>query len=104
MQIKANALTKTLVWTVGMVTQSTEETRERMALAHKEAQDLVAGIPKENGSARPRIETCFRRSDAYRAVDDVACVGWVLTAIQERVNESRTYLIGASCGRSSTNR
>lgn len=87
MHEEAKALTKTLVWTVGMITQSTPESRERMALAYREAQELVSNIPKENGSARPRIKACFARSDAYRAADDVACVGWILTAIQERVNE-----------------
>lgn len=30
---------------------------------------------------------CFKRSDPYRAADDIACVGWILTALQERVNE-----------------
>lgn len=36
---------------------------------------------------RPRIMVCFERSDACRAANDIACVGWILTAIQERVNE-----------------
>lgn len=30
---------------------------------------------------------CFHRSDAYKAADDIACVGWILTAIEVRVNE-----------------
>jgi hypothetical protein len=80
-------LTETLVWAVSMITKSTAENRQRIASAYQEAQELVAGIPKENGSARPRILACFQRSDAYRATDDVACIGWTLAAIQERVNE-----------------
>ena len=80
-------LSETLVWTCGMVLQSGTEDRQRIALAYQEAQELVAGIEKDNGNARPRIVACFERSDAYRAAEDVACVGWILTAIQERVNE-----------------
>lgn len=30
---------------------------------------------------------CFTRSDAYTAADDIACIGLMLTAVQERVNE-----------------
>jgi len=68
-----------------MIAQSGPDDRQRIALAHKDAQELVAGIPLDN--ARPRIEACFKRSAAYRAEDDIACVGWILTALQERVNE-----------------
>ena len=87
MNDETQALSKTLIWTVGMIAQSGPEDLERISSAYREAQELVAGIPKDNGDARPRIITCFARSDAYRAADDIACVGWILTAIQERVNE-----------------
>ncbi|WP_440410595.1 hypothetical protein [Neorhizobium petrolearium] len=80
-------LSKTLLWTLGMIAQSGPEDRNRIAVAYREAQELVAGIPKDEGDARPRIIACFARSDAYRAAGDIACVGWILTAIQERVNE-----------------
>ncbi len=70
-----------------MVLQSVPEDRQRIALAYQEAQELVASIPKDNGDARPRIVACFKRSDTYRAADDATCAGWMLTAIQERVNE-----------------
>lgn len=84
---EAEAMFKTLEWTFGMIAQSGPEKRQYMADAYREAQELIANIPKENGDARPRILACFARSDAYRAVEDDACVGWVLSAIQERVNE-----------------
>jgi hypothetical protein len=80
-------LSKSLVWTVGMITQAGPDERERVANAYREAQDLVAQIPKTDEGARPRIVACLHRSDKYRAVEDIACVGWILTAIEERVNE-----------------
>lgn len=80
-------LSKTLVWTVGMITQAGPGERERVANAYREAQDLVAQIRKTKEGARPRIVACFHRSDEYRAAEDIACVGWILTAIEERVNE-----------------
>ncbi|MDZ7875643.1 MAG: hypothetical protein U5N27_22695 [Rhizobium sp.] len=84
---EAKAMFKTLEWTFGMIAQSGPEKRQYMADAYCEAQELIARILKENGDARSRILACFERSDAYRAVDDDACVGWILSAIQERVNE-----------------
>lgn len=87
MNEEPQAMFKTLEWTVGMIAQSSPDDRKRIALAYQEAQRVVDTIPKDNGSARPRIVLCFARSDAYRAVEDIACVGWVLTAMQERVKE-----------------
>lgn len=84
---ETEALGRDLIWTLGLITYSGPEDRQRIALAYSQAQELVASIPKDNGDARPRIVACFERSDAYKAADDVACAGWLLTAMQERVNE-----------------
>jgi len=84
---ETEALSKTLLWTSGMVLQSNPEDRQRIALAYQEALELVVSIPKDNGDASPRIVACFERSNAYRAANDIACVGWILMALQERVNE-----------------
>ncbi|RMI14609.1 hypothetical protein DA102_035955 [Sinorhizobium meliloti] len=70
-----------------MITQSGPEDRQRIALAYRQAQELTASIRKDNGDARPRIVACCEHSDACRAADDVACAGWLLTAMQEWVNE-----------------
>lgn len=48
---------------------------------------MVAAIPKDKGDARPRIVACFERSNAYKKAGDLAYAGWLLTAMQERVNE-----------------
>lgn len=84
---EARAMFKTLEWTFGMIVQSDPNRLQHIANAYNEAQELIATIPKDNGNPRPRIIACFARSDAYRAVEDDACVGWVLSALQERVNE-----------------
>lgn len=84
---EAEAMFKTFEWTIGMITQSGPEERRHIADAYQEAQKLIASIPKDAGDARSRIVACFERSDRYRAVNDSACVGWALSAIQERVNE-----------------
>ncbi|WP_018240820.1 hypothetical protein [Ensifer sp. BR816] len=87
MENEAEHLSQTLAWTCGMIAESSPEDRRRIALAYRQAQELIAGIPLDGGDARPRIVACFKRSDTYRAADDIACVGWILTAIQERVNQ-----------------
>lgn len=84
---EAGAMFKTLEWTFGMIKQIDPDRLQHIANAYSEAQELIATIPKENGNPRPRIIACFARSDAYRAVDDSAGVGWVLSALQKRVNE-----------------
>ena len=87
MNDETKAISKTLQWTIGMIMQSEPRNIERISLAYQEACVLVGSIPKDNGDARPRIVACFGKADLYRAVDDVASVGWILMAIQERVNE-----------------
>ncbi|TCU15619.1 hypothetical protein EV130_1203 [Rhizobium azibense] len=87
MESEVEALSKTLAWTCGVIAQSDPEERQRIAAAYRQAQTLIAGIPLEGGDARRRIVACIERSDTYRAVEDIACVGWIMTAIQERVNE-----------------
>ncbi|TKB05766.1 MAG: hypothetical protein E5V75_35445 [Mesorhizobium sp.] len=87
MKNKIESLSKTLVWAADAVLQSGLEDRQRIAFPYQEAQELVAGIPKHNGDARPRIVACFARSDACRAAEDIACVGWILMALQERTEE-----------------
>lgn len=80
-------LMKTLMFTLGVIVDNEGEKRQRIADAYAEAQELVATIAPENGSARPRIVACIHRSDAYRAKDDIAAAGWILTAIRERIAE-----------------
>jgi len=65
-------VTKTLIW---------------IATAYLEGQTYVAGLDKADGDARPRIVARFRKSNEYRAADDIACVRWILTPLQEGVNE-----------------
>lgn len=80
-------LSETLAFTVGLILQSDADSRHRIALAYQEAQQLVATIPPDNGDIYPRVVACFKRFDAYKAAEDIACAGWMLTAVQERVKE-----------------
>ncbi len=81
-------LLDTLMFTVKVITQSDVEGKQRIANAYQDARSLVATIGLDDeGSARPRITACFERFNAYKAADDLAAAGWILTAIQERVAE-----------------
>jgi hypothetical protein len=80
-------LSKTLVFTLSVIIESDAEKRQRIALAYQEAELLVATIPLDNGGARLRIEACIKRFDRYKAAGDVASAGWMLKAVQERVEE-----------------
>ena len=44
-------------------------------------------MPKTVEGARAGMGASVHLSGRYRAVEDIACVGWILTAIEERVNE-----------------
>lgn len=77
----------TLAFTIGLILKSDERDRHRIALAYQEAQTLVASIPLDNGDARPRITACFEHYETYRAADDIAAAGWMLTAIETRLRE-----------------
>ncbi|WP_428429473.1 hypothetical protein [Pararhizobium sp.] len=80
-------LSKTLVFTLGVIINSDEENRQRIAVAFQEAKLLVEKISLDNGGARLRIEVCVKHFNRYKAAGDVACAGWILKAIQERVDE-----------------
>jgi hypothetical protein len=80
-------LSRTFVFTLSVIVDSDPEKRQRIAVAYQEAEQLVATIPLDNGDARPRIEACVIRFDRYKAAGDVASAGWVLKAVQERVEE-----------------
>ncbi|GEM_PF-535776 len=80
-------LSNTLMWTVEMITQAGPDEHKRMANAYRKAQELVTLLPIAEEGARPRIIAWLHRSNEYRAADDIACGGWILTVNQERVNE-----------------
>ena len=81
-------LLEMLLFTVKVIATSEPGDKQRIANAYQDARSLVATIGLDGeGSARPRIVACFERFNAYKAADDVAAAGWMLTAIQERVAE-----------------
>lgn len=80
-------LSETLAFTIGVVLQSDPYQRKVIASACQQAKRLVATIPLDNGDARSRIFACRDRFTSYKTINEVACAGWMLVAIQERVNE-----------------
>lgn len=87
MHDEATDLMKTLVHTVGIIASSTKADRRRIADAYAEAQAVAARIELEDGSVRPRVVACLQRFKACEAAEDVAAAAWMLTAVQERIDE-----------------
>jgi ribosomal protein S20 len=58
----------------------------RVALERHGA-ELHEKVPLDNGDARSRIKACVKRFDRYKAAGDVVSAGWMLKAVEQRVNE-----------------
>lgn len=80
-------LIKTLMFMADCIVSSTACERRRIAEACVGAHELVANIPLRNGNAYPWIIACFEQFDRYRATSDVACSGWMLAALEFRLDE-----------------
>lgn len=80
-------ISKVLLQLSQTVMQSDPETLQRIADAYWQAREMVTDIPNDNGDARPRIVACIARSDACRLKQDIAFIGCMLAAIEERVKE-----------------
>jgi hypothetical protein len=87
MRDESDELLQTVLWAFEVVRTNKPAMVRQIAATYAEAQALVASIPKENGSSRPRIVACFERWNHYLAKDDLAGAGWILTAVQERIAE-----------------
>jgi len=68
---EARHLMSTLIFTLGVITESTDDARRQIAEAYSEARTFAASIPCEDGSARPRIEACILRFREYLAAEQV---------------------------------
>lgn len=80
-------LAETLAFTIGVILQSDADKRRHIAQAYQEARQLVETIPRDNGDARPKIIACLERFEICKSIENVACAGWMLAALLERVNE-----------------
>lgn len=87
MRDETNDLMKTLVWTISLIADGDLEQKQRISRAYLDAQDFIATIDIADGSARPRIVACLERFETYKAAEDVEAAGWMLMAIQQRVEE-----------------
>jgi hypothetical protein len=84
-------ISETLIWASCLVLQSGPKDRHRIALAYQEAQEMVDRMPLDNENARSRIIACFEKFDICQVENDIACVGWMLMSIQQRVSEQNLY-------------
>lgn len=87
MRDEVTDLMKTLGFIIGVINQNKGDVLREIGEAYWDAQELVTSIQPENGSSRSRILACFARLDAYKASNDVAAFGWMLTALQQRIHE-----------------
>jgi hypothetical protein len=87
MNDEAEDLSNTLAYTVGVIANSDGAERERIATAYHEAQEFAKAMKPAGSSMRPRIEACLHRFKNHQAAGDIAAAGWMLTALQERIDE-----------------
>lgn len=86
-QDEADDLLETLVFTFGVILDSDADRRGRISAAYASAQALVATIPLEDKSARPKIVACLELFTANKDAGKVEAAGWMLAALQERIAE-----------------
>ncbi|WP_105375107.1 hypothetical protein [Neorhizobium huautlense] len=87
MRDETEDLAETLIYTLGVIVNSSDDVRRRIAAAYHEAQQLAAGIDLDNGDARPRIVAYLKRFNALEYAGNIEADGWMLTALQERIPE-----------------
>lgn len=92
---KAQHLFETIDFTIGVILKSKGDDLDRIAFAYQEAQGLAQSIPLDPGDADayPRIVACMDRFEALKSADDVSCTGWMLMAVQLRLNERAIELL-----------
>ena len=84
---EADHLLETLVFTLDVIASSKAANRERISHSYSEAKAFAASIPLAGADARPRITACLKRFNVLKAAGDLAAAGWMLAALEERINE-----------------
>lgn len=85
---EAQHLFNTIDFTIGVILRSNADDLNRIAFAYQEAQCLAEAIPLAPGAdAYPRVVACMNRFEALKAAEDASCAGWMLMAVQLRLNE-----------------
>lgn len=86
---EAQHLFNTIDFTIGVILRSNADDLNRIAFAYQEAQCLAEAIPLApgNADARPRIVACMNRFEPLQTQGDASCAGWMLMAVQLRLNE-----------------
>ena len=75
MRDETEDLAETLIYTLVVIVNSSDDVRRRIAAAYHEAQQLAAGIGLDNGDARPRIVACLERFIALKCAGNIEAAG-----------------------------
>jgi len=67
------------------ITKSQGDTRRLIVESYTDAQAYALGLVVERKKPLARVKACFERYKLYKDSDDVAAIGWLLVAAQERI-------------------
>ena len=67
------------------ITRSRGDTRRLIVESYADAQACVLALTAERRPPAARVKACFARYKVFKDADDVAAIGWLLTAAQERI-------------------
>lgn len=70
------------------ISKSRGGVRLRILAGYTDAQAMVARLTRKKHAAPARVKVCFKRYKIYKDIDDVASMGWLLAAVQERLGEN----------------
>lgn len=69
------------------ITKSQGDTRRLIVESYADAQAYVLALTAERCKPAARVKACFARYKTFKEADDVAAMGWLLVAAQERIAE-----------------
>ncbi len=79
-------LTQTLLSSLSVIAESDDQTRLRIRNTYRSGLMLSAHFALTGDDARPGIRTCLAWYRAASEANEAASIGWLLAAIDERIN------------------
>lgn len=77
----------TLASVIEAIVRSDPTDVRRIGEAYRAGRALMAGIARDAEGSRPRILAGFARYETAKTAGDLAAMGWLLAAIEERLGE-----------------